>query len=162
MDAEQAQQLLTRIMDLSSAATTPTQISSNVMKKFEETQESRAKSGKFGDGAKILRSPEVFDVDDPVSLRREQFMNWELSIKLYSILSSYLKGRAPQIVRARSLGRNGFAAWSNLRSSYAPRARPRALAAGQEIMQHPAFPHQKIMQHPVSSPEVYAGKPFAV
>ena len=75
---EQAQELLTRVADLSAAATTAAQISTNVLKKFEEGQENKNKFSKFGDGAKVLRSPDVFDTDDPVrySLWGEQFLNW--------------------------------------------------------------------------------------
>ena len=69
----------------------------------------------------------------------------ELAMKLYSILSSYLQGPALQIVRAHSSQRNGFAVWHRLKQLYAPRARPRALAIGQAIMQHPSFPQQRTM-----------------
>ena len=179
MNVEQAKELLTRMVDLSAAATTAAQISTNVLKKFEEGQENKNKFGKFGDGAKVLRSPDVFDTDDPVrySLWREQVLNWltfcdsryadlvkdveeldtgtdmesmtdevkELSTKLYSILSSYLKGPALQVVRSNMGTRNGFGVWSSLKSLYAPRARPRALAIGQAIMQHPSFSQQRSM-----------------
>ena len=66
----------------------------------------------------------------------------DLATKLYSILSSYLQGPALQVVRAHSDQRNGFAAWHRLKHLYAPRARPRALAIGQAIMQHPSFSTQ--------------------
>ena len=177
MDAQQATDMLTRIMDLSQAATQAATTASNLMNEFQSSQ---GKGGsRFGDGAKILRTPDVFDVDDPVkyTLWREQFINWitfcdpkygelirdvealdivepigtlepnirELGIKLYSILSSYLRGPALQVVRSCSNDRNGFAVWHKLKSLYAPRARPRALAIGQAIMQHPSFGGQKSM-----------------
>ena len=69
----------------------------------------------------------------------------ELPMKLYAILSSYLQGPALQIVRANSAQRNGFAVWHRLQQLYAPRARPRALAIGQAIMQHPSFPQHRSM-----------------
>ena len=69
----------------------------------------------------------------------------ELAMKLYSILASYLQGPALQVVRAHSAQRNGFAVWHRLKELYAPRARPRALAIGQAIMQHPSFPQQRSM-----------------
>ena len=167
------------MVDLSAAATTAAHISTNVLKKFEEASENRNKFGKFGDGTKVLRNPDVFDTDDPVrySLWRKQFLNWltfcgsrcaelikdveeldagtdmdtmtdevkELSAKLYSILSSYLKGPALQLVRSNMASRNGFGFWSSLKSLYAPRARPRALAIGQAIMQHPSCGQQRSM-----------------
>ena len=110
---------------------------------------------RFGEGTKILRTPDVFDVDDPVkfTLWREQFVNWitfcdpkygelirdveavdiveplgtlepqdrELGVKLYSILSSYLRGPALQVARSCSDDRNGFAVWHKLKNLYAPR-----------------------------------------
>eukprot|EP00435_Cladocopium_sp_Y103_P000040 s2725_g1.t1 len=177
MDAQQATDMLTRIKDLSQAETQAGNTASNLMNEFQSGQ---GKGGsRFGDGAKILRTPDVFEVDDPVkyTLWREQFINWitfcdpkygdlirdvealdiveplgalepnirELGIKLYSILSSYLRGPALQVVRSCSNDRNGFAVWHKLKSLYAPRARPRALAIGQAIMQHPAFGGQKSM-----------------
>ena len=69
----------------------------------------------------------------------------DLARKLYSILSSYLQGPALQIVRAFSSDRNGFAMWHRLKELYAPRARLRALAVGQAIMQHPGFSQQRSM-----------------
>ena len=63
----------------------------------------------------------------------------------FAILASYLRGPAFQVIRAVSSDRNGFAVWHRLKSLYAPRARPRALAIGQAIMQHPGFPNQKTM-----------------
>ena len=178
MDAAQASELLSRVMDLSAAATTAAQVTSNVLKKMEEREENHGKP-RFGDGAKILKAPETFEVDDPVryTLWKEQFTNWivfceakyaalleeaeksdhtmdmvdftdeskDLSLKLYSILSSYLKGPALQLVRAHSSDRNGFGVWQKLKEVYAPRTRPRTLAIGQAIMQHPAFSRDKSM-----------------
>jgi hypothetical protein len=69
----------------------------------------------------------------------------ELGMRLFSILSSYLRGPALQVVRSFGDDRNGFGVWHKLKSLYAPRARPRALAVGQAIMQHPSFPTQKSM-----------------
>ena len=65
--------------------------------------------------------------------------------KLYSILVSYLRGPAFQVIQAFLNDRYGFAVWHRLKSLYAPRARPRALAIGQVIMQHPGFPAQRTM-----------------
>ena len=136
MDAAQVQQLMTRVMGLSAAATTAAQISTNVLKKFEESQADHGHKPRFGDGAKVLKSPDCFEVDDPIrySLWKEQFTNWlvfcdaryaalleeaegasdvanmvdftdeskDLGLKLYSILSSYLRGPSLQIVRSHA------------------------------------------------------------
>ena len=176
MDAQQATDLLGRIVELSSAATTAAQTANTMLQNFGG---GKGQGGpRFGDGAKVLRPPEVFDTDDPVkyTLWREQFLNWltfcdnrymdlikdveqletmtsgvleddvkDLGVKLYSILSSYLQGPALQVVRSNAVERNGFAVWHRLKQLYALRARPRALAIGQAIMQHPSFSQQRSM-----------------
>ena len=178
MDAAQANDLLSRIMELSTAATTAANTANTMLETFTSNG-GRNSQPRFGDGAKVLRSPDTFDTDDPVkyTMWREQFLNWltfcdnryaeliqdveqletmttlgsldedvkDLARKLYSILSSYLQGPALQIVRANSGDRNGFAVWHRLKELYAPRARPRALAIGQAIMQHPSFSQQRSM-----------------
>ena len=74
MNAEQATDMLTRIMDLFQAATNAAQTASTMMQQFQGARN----SVKFGDGARVLKSPDVFDTDDPVrySFWREQFLNW--------------------------------------------------------------------------------------
>ena len=178
MDAAQANDLLSRIMELSTAATTAANTANTMLETFTSNG-GRNSQPRFGDGAKVLRSHDTFDTDDPVkyTMWREQFLNWltfcdnryaeliqdveqletmttlgsldedvkDLARKLYSILSSYLQGPALQIVRANSGDRNGFAVWHRLKELYAPRARPRALAIGQAIMQHPSFSQQRSM-----------------
>ena len=62
MNAEQATDMLTRIMDLSQAATSAAQTASSMMQQFQGSRN----SVKFGDGARVLKSPNVFDTDDPV------------------------------------------------------------------------------------------------
>ena len=64
MDAQQAGDMLTRIMELSQAATHAANAASTMITQFQQG----GKGGtRFGDGAKILRTPDVFDVDDPVT-----------------------------------------------------------------------------------------------
>ena len=72
----------------------------------------------------------------------------DLSQRLYSILASYLRGPAAQIVRSFQKQRNGFGVWQRLKQLYAPKTRPRTLALGQTIMQYPAFGGGKsVMEH---------------
>ena len=75
MDAQQANDLLTRIMELSNAAA---QAATTATSMIEGFQTGGKGSSRFGDGAKVLRAPDVFEMDDPVrySLWREQFLNW--------------------------------------------------------------------------------------
>ena len=96
---------------------------------------------KYGDP---IRDVEALDIVEPLGTLEPQ--ERELGTKLYSILSSYLRGPTLQVVRSCSNDRNGFAVWHKLRNLYAPRARPRALEIGQAIMQHPSFGGQKSMR----------------
>eukprot|EP00435_Cladocopium_sp_Y103_P033026 s1787_g8.t1 len=77
MDAAQAQDLLSRIMELSSAATTAATTANTMLENFQAGGKG-GQAPRFGDGAKLLRSPEVFETDDPVKYAhwREQFLNW--------------------------------------------------------------------------------------
>jgi hypothetical protein len=70
MNAEQANELVTRIVDLSQAATTAAQAAHTMMQSF---QTGKGGGQRFGDGERVLKY-----TDDPVrySLWREQFMNW--------------------------------------------------------------------------------------
>ena len=68
----QGNKLLTRIMDLSQAATITARTGDQ-----HDAARPNAK-GRFGDGTRVLKARDVFETHDPVgySLRREQFMNW--------------------------------------------------------------------------------------
>jgi hypothetical protein len=76
MDARQANDLLTRIMELSNAAIQAAATATSMI--GEVQQQGKGASSRFGDGVKVLRPPDTFEVDDPVrySLWREQFLNW--------------------------------------------------------------------------------------
>ena len=65
IDAQQAGDMLTRIMELSQAATQAANTASNMITEFQSNQGGK-RGSRFGDGAKILRAPDVFEVDDPV------------------------------------------------------------------------------------------------
>ena len=77
MDAAQANDLLSRIMELSTAATTAANTANTMLETFTSNG-GRNSQPRFGDGAKVLRSPDTFDTDDPVkyTMWREQFLNW--------------------------------------------------------------------------------------
>ena len=89
---------------------------------------------------------DVENLDEPCKL--SDFANAEvreLARRLYSILASYVRGPALQLIRAESSQKNGFLVWQQLRDLYMPRARPRTMAIGQAIMSHPSFPREKSM-----------------
>ena len=69
----------------------------------------------------------------------------EMAHRLYSILASYIRGPALQLVRAEAGEKNGFLVWQNLKNLYQPKARPRSMAIGQAIMNLPSFPREKGM-----------------
>ena len=68
-----------------------------------------------------------------------------LGQQLYSILASYLRGPAGQLVRKESESRNGFRVWQSLQRLFIPRTRQRTMALGQAIAQHPNFSGAKSM-----------------
>ena len=78
MDAAQATSLLGRIMGLSTAATTAVNTANQMLEAYSAGGGKGSQTSRFGDGTKLLRSPEVFDTDDPVKYTnwREQFLNW--------------------------------------------------------------------------------------
>jgi len=78
MDAAQATGLLGRIMGLSTAATTAANTANQMLEAYSAGGGKVSQTSRFGDGTKLLRSPEVFDTDDPVKYTnwREQFLNW--------------------------------------------------------------------------------------
>ena len=75
MDAQQANDLLGRIMELSTAATSAATTAITMLEAFTKGGKGQSR---FGEGAKVLRPPDVFNTDDPIkySLWREQFLNW--------------------------------------------------------------------------------------
>ena len=100
----------------------------------------------YGDSrfAELLRDVEA--LDEPCQL--SDFATpqvRQLATRLYSILASYIKGPALQLVRAESNEKNGFRVWQQLRDLYMPRARPRVMAIGQAIMSHPSFARDRSM-----------------
>ncbi|CAE7237023.1 unnamed protein product [Symbiodinium sp. CCMP2592] len=58
------------------------------------------------------------------------------SLRLYSILASYLKGRALKILRADPKG-DGFRVWRQLKEELQPTSRPRVLALAQALTRFP-------------------------
>ena len=74
MDAEQTRQVLTRMMQMSEAATLAAQASSALMEKWERKKD----NGNFGEASKVLRNPDLLEGDDPLKYAswKEQFTNW--------------------------------------------------------------------------------------
>ena len=94
--------------------------------------------------ADLLR--DVENLDEPCQL--SDFASddvKEMAHRLYSILASYIRGPALQLVRAEAAEKNGFLVWQNLKNLYQPKARPRSMAIGQAIMNLPSFPRDRGM-----------------
>lgn len=91
---------------------------------------------KFVDGIKDVEKlqPNV-EIEDDTWGEEE----WEIAHKLYSILTSYLKGSPLQLSRAHSEQRNGFKLWKALADHFAPAPRQRSLALSQAITNDPAM-----------------------
>ena len=66
-----------------------------------------------------------------------------LSTKLYSILTSYLRGRCSQMVRSGVREMNGLQLWRDLHREFMPSTRQRGLALAQVLATYPPFSAQK-------------------
>lgn len=72
---------------------------------------------------------DVEDLDEPCKL--SDFATPEIrevANRLYSVLASYIKGPALQLIRAESTEKNGFLVWQQLRNLCMLKARPRTMA----------------------------------
>ena len=67
----------------------------------------------------------------------------DLSVKLYSILTSYLRGRCVGLVRSLAKTKDGFRLWRALVTEYEPASRQRSLAVAQALASYPSFPSSK-------------------
>ena len=66
-----------------------------------------------------------------------------LSIKLFSILTSYMRGKCLNMVQAEKSTQDGFKLWKLLRQEFLPSTRSISLAVAQALASYPAFPKDK-------------------
>ncbi|CAL1141687.1 unnamed protein product [Cladocopium goreaui] len=69
----------------------------------------------------------------------------ELSVKLFAILTSYLKGRCTSLVKSMARSKDGFRLWRALQQEYEPSSRQRSLAIAQTLSNFPAFSGSKTL-----------------
>eukprot|EP00435_Cladocopium_sp_Y103_P074378 s47_g48.t1 len=127
--------------------------------------------------ARILKNPESFSGEDPLSFIgwKFAFCSWlsfgdgrfqkcfenleklgpeedvpaysnieqELSIKLFAILASYLKGKCFSLVKSFAKSRDGFKLWRALVAEFEPSTRQRSLALAQTLSNYPTFVNSK-------------------
>ena len=79
---------------------------------------------------------------DP-DMARESEAGQVLSKKLYTVLTSYLKGAPLQLSRANQNSQNGLALWRQLCNQYQPHTRQRAMGLMQALMNYPSFSNAK-------------------
>ena len=70
-------------------------------------------------------------------------VEYELSTKLFAILTSYLKGRCVGLVKSLAKEKDGFKLWRALVQEYEPSSRQRSLAIAQTLSNYPAFTNSK-------------------
>ena len=68
-----------------------------------------------------------------------------ISKRFYAVLSSYLRGRCLQLVRANYVERDGFRLWFEMTKEFVPSTKQRALALAQALSQFPAFKEKSSM-----------------
>ena len=67
----------------------------------------------------------------------------ELSVTLFAILTSYLKGRCVGLVKSMAKQKDGFKLWRALIQEFEPSSRQRSLAIAQSLSNYPAFTNSK-------------------
>ena len=77
----------------------------------------------------------------------------ELSVKLFAILASYLKGRCLSLVKSMAKSKDGFRLWRSLVQEYEPSSRQRSLALAQTLSNYPAFTNAKSIMEQILSYE---------
>ena len=77
----------------------------------------------------------------------------ELSVKLFAILASYLKGRCLSLVKSMAKSKDGFRLWRALVQEYEPSSRQRSLALAQTLSNYPAFTNAKSIMEQILSYE---------
>ena len=78
--------------------------------------------------------------DDPDLFTDEET---QLSPRLLSILTSYLKGKCLNLVRSRMGQRNGFQLWRDRHREFLPNTRQRSLTLAQTLAAYPCFSSSK-------------------
>ena len=86
-----------------------------------------------------IQDIEKWTPSDTVETADWSDQDWDLARKLYSILTSYLRGSALHLSRSEAENRNGFVLWKKLVDYYAPATRQRALSLSQAISSFPQF-----------------------
>ena len=66
-----------------------------------------------------------------------------LSVKLFSILTSYMRGKCLNMVQADKSSQDGFKLWKGLRQEFLRSTRSRPLAVAQALASYPASPKHK-------------------
>ena len=77
----------------------------------------------------------------------------EVNTKLYSILTSYLRGSPLQLSRLLGNEKDGLRLWQLLRDQYAPVTRSRQLALSQAISSFPCFDTNKALSASITELE---------
>ena len=101
----------------------------------------------------LLEEVERKPADDVISVADATEEVKALSTKLYSVVTSYLKGSALQSSRSLGTDRNGFRLWKMLLNQYSPSTRQRSLALPQAIAGFPAFSRDKTFAESIASLE---------
>eukprot|EP00435_Cladocopium_sp_Y103_P021125 s485_g5.t1 len=111
--------------------------------------------------ARILKNPESSkSVSNLEKLRPEEDVpaysdiEQELSVKLFAILASYLKGKCFSLVKSFSKSRDGFKLWRALIAEFEPSTRQRSLALAQTLSNYPAFVNSKSTMEQILSYEM--------
>ena len=76
-----------------------------------------------------------------------------MSVKLFAILTSYLKGRCLSLVKSLAKSRDGFKLWRSLLQEFEPSSRQRSLVLAQTLSNYPMFTGTKPITEQILSYE---------
>lgn len=81
--------------------------------------------------------------EDPIDVSAFTTEEKELSTKLYTVLSTYLKGRCLNIVKSGMKAKNEFLRWRQLDKEFLPSTRQRSSALAHTLASYPTFAKEK-------------------
>ena len=171
-------EFLERLLQMTNAATSAARAAEQAVQRMSGgSSRSDALQAGLTTASRILKNPETYSGDDPMSFSawKFQFVSWltfgeqkfqkiledlekskddpdpdlftdeetQLSSRLFSILTSYLKGKCLNLVRSRMGQRNGFQLWRDLHREFLPNTRQRSLTLAQTLAAYPCFSSSK-------------------
>ena len=154
MNQEQFSALMGELVYIARSSQAAVQASAEVVTRIGQMNLGQSQSS---DG-RILREQQ--DPGADVALDTDEAR--ALSVRLYAVLTSYLRGSALQLSRSMSSSKNGLQLWKVLVNQYAPATKQRSLAISQAIATYPGFTRDKTFAESIAGLEQLVNEYFVV